>query len=1025
MKVTSIVGVCSLLIATSLPSIGNSSKVKRNTWSEIGRLENGNIQKEQDNQNNITTETVPFKADRSDYEKAEDISKMKSDDSVLSEESISVNKEEVSDFSKIAHIEQNKQSHAQKNMKMEKIAEVSDWVEFRQALENPEVEIVKVLSDIKQEERKVIEVVNHDVVIYGGNHTLKIGTPTISVAETSKVTIHDVEIKANKDSGVLFSGEGSVELQGKITSPLNGKSQNLVLSQVANTKVKNATIEFEGDVAKENSIFSETSLIIENSILKTKGSFFWSDKREGASLLISQGSKVYLESFEDEVLLELTALGSKVTVSDNNTLLDARSDSKFSGDVMKYAPKNGSAVFSIENGAKVNLLSNKGTALEMSENSENPTLNLDNEAELIMKNKSSGGEGVFSIGTSISSGGTSKTTININNHSKIKVDSAMDTPRKAGMRFVGLVTTFNISNGSDLVVRNKGESSAIKFGQGNVFEKLNNTFLIDGKDSSVDIASTEGQALTGNNIDINANPETFFVARGNSSNGAFSGNNLSIMLNQPSYFDFKNEASDGVAIKAGTGSSFESVNTNIAFWKKKTDFDKDPDVRAENISLKAHGSPLSSYESNSQEFKQELEKNGKAFDAFHRITGNNQIGAVANLRVPTDADGAVYAQAYFPQGKWDEGRPANEGEVMATASVVEPGTGATYEVSGTSKSADFKIYGEEPRPGTVEMKVPDEKKLLKPKSRVKMKEAIVTIGGEGKVRIPGKEKIVGDTVTVQDVTPPFQTKVSGDGQHVSVEATSIKGQTNEPASVKIVSEDGKYQTDYIETKDNEFEIPMPEGIKKDEVLYLVTRDKSGSPIDVPNLPLTNDSFGNNTPIVKEGEPDFSYHDNPSFTKAIKLVVDEVKPEPEGELSLCVPNRIDFGVEEISNEDKVIRVKEVVEPLVVKDTHTVKVPWTLQVKEISPLTSDTKVLHQALKYKVNNEEPEQILSRESILIDKSKVEEGQIEKNYSETWLDKESNLGLYLKLTPKQQRLGNYKGVVEFTLVQSVGEEIE
>lgn len=256
--------------------------------------------------------------------------------------------------------------------------------------------------------------------------------------------------------------------------------------------------------------------------------------------------------------------------------------------------------------------------------------------------------------------------------------------------------------------------------------------------------------------------------------------------------------------------------------------------------------------------------------------------------------------------------------------------------------------------------------------------------------------------TVLDVTPPEPAKLVGvfDGK-ISSNARTLTG-TGEEGSFVIVNINGKKVTETIVDKEKKWYVAITNlstPLKNGDIIQVFLQDHSQDALKLPReqRPSTFNNQGNTNPSET-----MLYYDR-EFKGAIQVRV-------AGLLEiLSVPSLFDFGNATIGMKTQIYYPK-VEGKLEISDTRDAenKKPWMLKLKEAVPLTSEKYNLLGTLYY---NKQP--INSNYSVIETESSGNQGIT--NISDSW-SANPEKGLSLKVPVKKQLIGNYQGILEWSL---------
>ncbi|MBP2099132.1 beta strand repeat-containing protein [Enterococcus rivorum] len=160
--------------------------------------------------------------------------------------------------------------------------------------------------------------------------------------------------------------------------------------------------------------------------------------------------------------------------------------------------------------------------------------------------------------------------------------------------------------------------------------------------------------------------------------------------------------------------------------------------------------------------------------------------------------------------------------------------------------------------------------------------------------------------------------------------------------------------------------------------------------------------------------DYSYSSN-GDTASKKITVQVV-----GILEILeVPTSMEFGEQVISNKEQTVW-PTINGNLTVSDTRgSGRQPWSMRVKELTPLTNGTYTLASALKYLDGG--VEQTISSSDIVIETySPTADGT--RVLTDSW-GETKNKGIKLVVPVKNQRIGSYSGTLSWSLVDAPGND--
>jgi hypothetical protein len=655
--------------------------------------------------------------------------------------------------------------------------------------------------------------------------------------------------------------------------------------------------------------------------------------------------------------------------------------------------------------------------------------------------------------------------INVSSGGQIKVELVHDDdqPGNNGMRFVGKGLSLTVDGAGSIIdiFKESGKSSAIRFengsqtmtvtnggtlrvhnvGDGHEYKNRQNQgnqaiqfydasgwlespgsadFTVSGEKSNIDIRADSGATIdTTGDIDLNftAKPKTYMVMigkTGEQNTGIISGDGLNVSIDSPTYFDFQNKrvgsssSNAGGWVFQGNGTSTLKIqNSEIALWRKSgaifNNFEKDPDYFSDLGSLSVDGTDLGTFQYSSDSgLTAEFNATAEGMKSYNRISANNQIPIVDDLRVPTNADKKIYGHVSVPEGVDATPRDAWNEEVEVTLRITYADTSkGSVDITALTKGqgdssitaeAGYNPWGEGERGGLFEVIVPDDQLLT-----------------EGdKVQVIAAKKVKGNHTiteldtqkTTVDVTPPEPATVPR--TTINAATNNVQG-TGTPGSTAILLKGSQVISQGVVGADGKFKLTIPVGsLNVGDSLDLVLNDNAGeaSAKGVVNKPSTNNDQGNQNPTGQA----VTYHDAAAFEPGIVLTV-------EGGLSMLAPMSIDFGTIKATGitQEKPGTLAKDDNQLIVYDQRETKGEWMLTVSLNKPLTNvddETVVLSDALYFN------DQLLTDEKI-----PVVEG---KNQNDSGVDYSSTLkegaAFEVVLDKEKQIVGKYSGEVEWTL---------
>jgi hypothetical protein len=559
-----------------------------------------------------------------------------------------------------------------------------------------------------------------------------------------------------------------------------------------------------------------------------------------------------------------------------------------------------------------------------------------------------------------------------------------DVPGNNGMRFVGsgLALVVDGAGSAINIKKNSGKSPAVRFENGNQNLKVLNggsltihnvgdgheysnrvsqgnqailfddttgwfdapgpaSFSVEGDKANIDIRADSGAAIdTTGDLDLNfsATEKTYLVMvgkTGQDKNGIISGNKLTVNLQNPMYFDFQNRrigsTSTGVGgwVFQGNGaSSLEIKQSEIALWRKNEavfqNFDQDPNYFSDVTNLHISGTDLGVLSSSSSSgLIDEFTSTGAGMKSYNRISANNQLPIVDNLRVQTNADKKIYGHVSVPEGvdaqlrdSWTDEVEVNLLLTYADSSKA-PVQLTARTVGQTDGSDGLNPWGEGRQGGLFEIPVPDNQYLA-------TGDTIQVISAK---KIRGNHMLteLETAKTTVDIVPPEPAILTT--KKINTKTTEISGTGEVGADVLLMKNSTEMLATTTVDEQGHFTLAIPaQSLAIDDQLEVFLRDQAGEAASqgVINKPIINDSLGNYNPPGKE----LQYHDA-TFLPATKVIV-------EGNLFLEVPTAINFGTMKATGV-KAEAHGQAQGQLLIYDQRNTKQEWCLKVKETTPLT----------------------------------------------------------------------------------------
>lgn len=913
----------------------------------------------------------------------------------------------------------------------EEMVEVTDWDDFVLKLGDLTVERIKLTDDLVATSKVSI---SHDVVVEGAGHTIDFAKNNIVVPQNRQFTIGNVNLVSSGTSAAesMFTsiGAGKLIFTDKVETNaapvanlpkgtvefLNSES-DISGNETLPTIVAKALVTTGGSINVTAPLFYQTSTADSNiASVGTKWEFnIQTDKAiKGKMWDVKAAATVH---FDSESIINL-----------DFALSDTASDYSWFGAVKNNtilieAPMNGTTsngkVFQLA-GTTTNLtFSGKASKSEITDAADTflkttaigIKFSLINGAELKYTMSAQREKTSYAIWASAGGLTTELSGASIFNIQKLSGNANAVNLEKNN-------NNISISEGSDYIIYNKGEGGlggqSDKYNHAMMFEGATNktqvsTIELKDRDSTFDISADLGTALTSIFVThtFNVGAGTYFIARANPTlvSGAIRSYGMTFNVDDVAYLDIKHRGG-GKVINTSLKNFFSINGTDLALWRKDTDVDTHPSSFWEKPQLEITGAALEVVSSsNNSELQSEIESQSGLFN-YSRLSLNNQIPNVAEIRVPTDADKRVFARVTVPQGKREEHRPAYEKEVTLKIAEIDPKGKIVQSGTGVSKGYDFTAYkedGKNTQDGIVEVEFPD---FLTKGNTVKVIEGYRGTSADTD-EILLEENMLPEE-TVRDITPPTEKLTIENSDEISAKTEMITGKMSEPGYVTVYSPDKTKKSETVATdSDGIFEVPMVTGMSSGDSVFVSGKDKADKQQGILNPPVTNDEQGNEQPIEA-----FTYHDR-QFETATEIVLQG------GEVTLkSAPQAIDFGNNKISSF--ALNLKPSFDKdLIVEDTRRdgSREEWTLTLRVTQPLMngSATKDLTSGLSYTTRNKE--KFMLNESDIIVEQTTHEKEGDLNLSEQW---DKGEGFNLNVPIENQIVDEFTGKFGWTLLKGV-----
>lgn len=449
-----------------------------------------------------------------------------------------------------------------------------------------------------------------------------------------------------------------------------------------------------------------------------------------------------------------------------------------------------------------------------------------------------------------------------------------------GVRMFGTNNAIQVRNKGEFEINNPGNGTAnngdtaggnqgIHYTNG-----TNNTFIVEGIGSMIDIRAASGPAIdmgTGTGT-ITASNGGYFEASGRTSTaagGIFNGGVLTVDFDDPLFMNFRNNRVGGGNIFNNTAAStLEAKNSDLAVWRNGSNLDGDPDLNFPTLDFSFTGVNFGILgATNKPDVLNTTTFGTTGLTAYSRLSSNNARWAIADeLRVPTNADKRIYGHVSIPVGleasrsAWDDEATVIV-EIERTNGSTEDYTAKT--VGDSNDELGISIYGEEPRGGLFEIELND---FLQAGDKVRIKEVSLTSGE----LTEGFENIIStDTVTVFPIIPPKPAEFSS--ELIKTTETALVGHSDNPDVEVTATYNGEAMDTSSVTVDSSgnFDLPLTGvNLAEGDIIQVFLRDKEGSAgaAGVINPPNTNNDIGNINPASE-----LNFHDT-TFIEATTLTV---------------------------------------------------------------------------------------------------------------------------------------------------------
>ncbi|WP_170167996.1 WxL domain-containing protein [Vagococcus penaei] len=883
-------------------------------------------------------------------------------------------------------------------------ADVSNWTEFKNALEDPSIENIFVSENLQATS---VATVNGNKTIEFNHKSINILSRYITINAPNKVTISNISIGGSTSNTYVFNGTGELIFKNDVSSSEKNQA-NIANMSGGNLIFDGVTMTFDNHSNYNVAVAAKNFTITNASTITSTAEKFYgitNAQDDGAKILIDKGSKVVTTSLK-------SATGNgRGQVWDIRRRADFYMDGEgtmlsVTGDGKQRADNGGiflvqadHSTINVLNGATLDVHSLHTSAILLQ--SQGGIFNVDNDSEV---NAVQDGDNNYTLGSTIRFRIRGGMTFNVTNKSKINIEKK--SGNAPAIRMYGGGNAINISGASDFMVHNVGDGVNRDGGGDNRNQGIlyttgaGNSFKAVDEDSNISIISESGIPFDskGTDLNIDIGQGSYFVARGKTSSinaGIFNSGKLTFMMDTVKYFDFRNGNKGNIFSSANT-STFVSKQSDLSVWEKNRGFNQSASKSWNNVDFELNGTNLANLQSSTSPT---MIQNFDKMTNYSRMSANNQRAIVDDIRVPTDADQSVFAHVSVPGGKYDPPQSSNDGENSAQIGIYAPDGKSLYKLSGTTNT--LSIYGEPEEPGWVKVTLPDDK-FLAENQKVKVLSAWRgTVDDPPELITPSlPEDIKTDEEKVYAVVPPkpvvLETK---DIDSLSKEIFG-NGTPDTTAYLYLNDNDTGIKTEV--SRDGKFRLPLPDKLVKGDKVQILLQDKKGLAKNVINPPYTNSKIGNIEPIKE-----FSYHDT-KFLPGTSLYV-------IGQLTLAeTPQTFDFGTQKISTSRQTFW-PEIKGNLIVTDTRDNSEGWQIKLSEETPFIPEDKDksnLNSILYYQ--DEKQEKPLSKDAIIIYEQDV---SADGKYviTDGW-GKENNKGIKAEVPVENQLLGSYTSVLNWSM---------
>ncbi|MDF9837800.1 immunoglobulin-like domain-containing protein [Breznakia sp. PFB2-8] len=785
--------------------------------------------------------------------------------------------------------------------------EVSDWTTLKAAMSDSNVSHIKFTKHITRDGSTAsandLPEVNRNLIIDGNGFTLDFTTVTrnsfvLATASTpSQFTLSNIVIQRSGANYVVAAETGDANWNINFHNVSNGSSSDSRL-----VTARNSVINFTGTV---NWLMPTSTY---NEMIYTR------------YIYIKDGATVNLSTNTGAGLIRLNPVASTKAVTGLEVLGGSTLNINTGTEQAIFANNNSSSAtqnrvqFKVEGNSHVNIEStgsssgddggvvvicgstiagNEASGIYVNSGS-SLTVNSKGAMPALIQQVTGGGEfnvdgagsnlnlyskdGHNTYGATIRFRYVGNQTFNVTNQANVKIVKE-EGSRAPAIRFFGDGNAFKVSGGSQVLVQNAGDGTprdgnSDARNQAIQYQSASSaSFSVDGKNSAISIIAENGCALDMDASDatINATNGAIFIVEGNTAGAdaaVINGRNLDFHAENILYYDFVNNRSGGGSVfrtTNGSTSKLESINSDVAVWKKGANVDGNPWKSWVLIDYSLTGQNFTTIANSSDpDFNSGAASFGSTGMAgYTRISGNNATPIIDELRNPENADKSIFGHARVPEGLDLNGRDAWTDEVyVKILEVKADGTQNTYYAKTIGKDNDnpgLAVYGEEPRGGMYTVPLNE---FLTPGSTYEVLEA--WRGDEdptsSKRHVANAEDILVGKVTVSDVTPPLPVTVTntlytnGNKLEGTWELDAIHN-NDKPVKLTVTLNGVEMGNEGTINDDNTWNYTFPAGttLKENDVVQI----------------FLTDANGNKNPVATK-----DYHDA-TFKAATKVIVQKV------------------------------------------------------------------------------------------------------------------------------------------------------